>query len=95
MVCCNILPPPVLECSNNFEQETKTMWLHLNNKIDRKAIKLLVRQYEIQSVRRDPPEYHDHIIVRENPIIISYWHYSNPTKVFEWVIEPDKFKIWQ
>lgn len=93
MSCCNALPPPMLECSNDFQQRTKNLWLELKEKNDRKAIKLLFRQYEIESLMQEAPEYHDTIEVRQMPLIITYYHYTNPRKKFTWVLESYKFQI--
>lgn len=83
----------MLECSNNFEQRTKNLWLELKEKNDSKAIKLLFRQYEIESVMHGAHECNDTIDVRQMPLIITYHHYTNPRKKFTWVLESYKFKI--
>lgn len=94
MGCCCSMPAPInIGCNNEFEQKTKSLWLEIIGKDNRKAIKLLARQYEIESIVVNAPEYHDDTIVRDSPMIITYYHYTNPRQKFEWIIEPRNFYL--
>lgn len=92
MGCCNMISP-ALSCIPKFDMAEETLKLSTMLTGDtRKAIKLLSKQYEIDSIRKDPPEYSDDRIVREMPLVITYFSWERPEVKFEWTINLNEFK---
>ena len=81
----------------NSEKEIKSMCLRINSKNTRKALKLLLKQYGIEEIRKEPNEFQDNIIVRESPFVIKYFdRFSNDIqsrKYFEWIIPSNEFDL--
>ncbi len=72
MSCCNYYPqlPEPPKCQElNTTLETVRFVFHPS---DRKIIRLLVKQFQIVSVTKQPDISDDNIIVRASPVIIEY-----------------------
>lgn len=51
---------------------------------ERKFLKLLTKQYEIDSISRDEPEMESSRIIRMKPLVIVYFNPLYPRRKFTW-----------
>jgi len=85
--------PPVLDCHPRFDMAEETLKVStMLTGNTRKAIKLLSKQYEIEEIRQDAPEYQEDVMVREMPLVITYFSWDYPKRKFEWIIDHTEFK---
>lgn len=86
MNCCNHSMAPLLsECGPPIEDVAQTIRIQLTGN-DRKMMKLLLKQYQIYSISQDAPDFQDERIVREMPLIITYFNPEIPQTKFKWKI---------
>lgn len=80
MGCCNILPVPNLGCENRLETGLKSLSFVVG-KQDRKILKLLNKQYFINSIEVKPQDVINEIIICQSPFIINY---TDGVREFYW-----------
>jgi hypothetical protein len=78
-------------CRPDMNQKTQNLSILLS-KQERKALKLLSKQYIVESFHMDPVEFQGERIVRENPLVITYFSPEDPSKKFEWKLDPIETK---
>lgn len=86
MSCNSYIPDLNIDCEQVWKQRAEKFWLELKNKDDRKAIRLLAKQYVIESVIMEPDWSMEQVTVRSSPFIITYYNPLQPLIKFEWKI---------
>ena len=93
--CCDSPTPVDLDClRTSIDQGVRSLRLQLKGNA-KKMLKLLFKQYKIESMNFKHPDYIRNELVPEGyPMVIKYYDPYNPETIFEWKIEPDEFKIY-
>lgn len=87
MSCSCTFIPIILECSPSVNDVVNSIRIKVNGN-DKKFLKLLLKQYEIESVTQEEPEQSDDgFIVRKRPLIVTYFNPFDPLVKFKWSCE--------